>query len=87
MKKTRHLIASAPIAIAAMAALHTTAAGAQEAPTIVLDIPEEAPAVSTAPVVPVGSDPIARSASSSRPKSLILRPRCAGSASSEASAV
>jgi len=52
MKKTRHLIASAPIAIAAMAALHTTAAGAQEAPTIVLDIPEEAPAASTAPVVP-----------------------------------
>ena len=49
MKKTRHLIASAPIAIAA---LHTTAAGAQEAPTIVLDIPEEAPAASTAPVVP-----------------------------------
>ncbi|HAD17125.1 MAG TPA: hypothetical protein DCF81_09610, partial [Erythrobacter sp.] len=28
------------------------AAGAQEAPTIVLDIPEEAPAASTAPVVP-----------------------------------
>ena len=52
MKKTRHLIASAPIAIAAMAALHTTAAGAQEAPTIVLDIPEEAPAASTAPAVP-----------------------------------
>ena len=52
MKKTRHLIASAPIAIAAMAALHTTAAGAQEAPTIVLDIPGEAPAASTAPVVP-----------------------------------
>ncbi|MFI8668055.1 hypothetical protein ACIGGE_16635 [Qipengyuania sp. NPDC077410] len=46
------MIASAPIAIAAMAALHTTAAGAQEAPTIVLDIPEEAPAASTAPVVP-----------------------------------
>lgn len=52
MKKTRHLIASAPIAIAAMAALHTTAAGAQEAPTIVLDIPEEVPAASSAPVIP-----------------------------------
>ena len=66
MKKTRHLIASAPIAIAAMAALHTTAAGAQEAPTIVLDIPEEAPAASTAPVVP-STAPVATTSPVSAP--------------------
>ena len=66
MKKTRHLIASAPIAIAAMAALHTTAAGAQEAPTIVLDIPEEAPAASTAPAVP-STAPVATTSPVSAP--------------------
>ncbi len=54
MTKTRHMIASAPIAIAAMAALHTTAATAQETPAIVLDIP--APAASPAPApTPVAS--------------------------------
>ncbi|MBX7483035.1 hypothetical protein [Qipengyuania qiaonensis] len=51
MTKTRHMIACAPIAIAAMAALHTPAAMAQETPTIVLDVPAPAPAASPAPVV------------------------------------
>jgi hypothetical protein len=51
MTKTRHMIACAPIAIAAMAALHTPAALAQEPPTIVLDVPAPTPAASPAPVV------------------------------------
>ena len=51
MTKTRHMIASAPIAIAAMAALHTPAAMAQEAPPIVLDLPAPTPAASPAPIV------------------------------------
>ena len=51
MTKTCHMIASAPIAIAAMAALHTPAAMAQEAPPIVLDLPAPTPAASPAPIV------------------------------------
>lgn len=51
MTKTRHMIASAPIAIAAMAALHTPAAMAQEAPPIVLDLPAPTPTASPAPIV------------------------------------
>ena len=51
MTKTRHLITSAPLAIAAMAALHTVPAVAQEAPQIVLDIPAPAPTAAPSPVV------------------------------------
>ncbi len=56
MTKTRHLIASAPIAIAAMATLHTTTATAQEAPTIVLDVSAAEP--TTAPVTASSPAPI-----------------------------
>lgn len=51
MTKTRHLLASAPIAIAAMAALSTTPSFAQETPVIVLDVPT--PASSPAPVIAI----------------------------------
>lgn len=51
MTKTRHMIASAPIAIAAMAALHVPAATAQDTPTIVLDMPAPAPAPATSQAV------------------------------------
>lgn len=51
MTKTRHLITSAPLAIAAMAALHTVPVAAQEQPTVVLDIPAPAPTAAPSPVV------------------------------------
>ena len=51
MNKTRHLLASAPIAIAAMAALSATPALAQETPVIVLDVPT--PASTPAPVIAI----------------------------------
>ncbi|UYH55440.1 hypothetical protein N6L26_02405 [Qipengyuania sp. SS22] len=57
MTKTRHMIASAPIAIAAMAALHTPAAMAQEASPIVLDVPAPTPAASPAPIVLSAPEP------------------------------
>ncbi|WP_370033301.1 hypothetical protein [Qipengyuania mesophila] len=59
MMKTRHMIASAPIAIAAMAALHAPAAIAQDAPTIVLDMPAPAPAPAPVASQPVAPAPIA----------------------------
>ena len=59
MMKTRHMIASAPIAIAAMAALHAPAAVAQDAPVIVLDMPAPAPAAAPVASQPVAPAPIA----------------------------
>lgn len=49
MKKHAQLLAGAPIAIAAVAALHTAPAIAQDAPTIVLDVPE--PTSTATPIV------------------------------------
>lgn len=43
MTKSKHMIACAPLAIAAMAALHTVPAIAQTQPQIVLDVPEAQP--------------------------------------------
>lgn len=56
MIQIRHKIACAPIAIAAMAALNTTAAAAQDAPTAAFDVPAPMPIASSAPA------PIARPA-------------------------
>ena len=49
MMKTRHMIASAPIAIAAMAALNPTAVLAQDAPTAAYEAPAPSPIVLPAP--------------------------------------
>ncbi|MEZ5680012.1 MAG: hypothetical protein R3E14_01825 [Erythrobacter sp.] len=51
MTKTRHLIASAPIAIAAMAALSATPSMSQETPVIVLDVPT--PVATSQPVITI----------------------------------
>lgn len=56
MRHSRHLLASAPIAIAAMASLHATAGLAQEAPVIVLEDPALVATPATSPV-PVMAEP------------------------------
>ena len=55
----RHLLASAPIAIAAMAALSATPTLAQDTPVIVLDVPTPAssPAPMATPAMPAMPDP------------------------------
>ena len=70
MTKTRHLIASAPIAIAAMAALHTLPAHAQEAPPasaqdapiLALETLPQASSPAPAPVAIASQPPAAASA-------------------------
>ena len=70
MTKTRHLIASAPIAIAAMAALHTLPAHAQEvppasaqdAPILALETLPQASSPAPAPVAIASQPPAAASA-------------------------
>ncbi|QPC99632.1 hypothetical protein [Qipengyuania soli] len=101
MTKTRHLLASAPIAIAAMAALSATPTLAQETPVIVLDVPT--PASSPAPVIAIpeavptatatsvagpDSEPVARTGTPvSEPAATTASPRRATSAPTARTAV
>lgn len=78
MTKHRHLLASAPLALMAIAALPATPAFAQETPTIVLDVPTTSPAPTpsaatlpaptvTQPIVLPAEEPVATTAAEATP--------------------